>query len=269
MAAYQVQNYQGGPCPSWIPGSTWLLGSREDQYLVEIDIRSRDCGRTLRGTVTYNGEGPIELFAEQEYGNMYNVKVRWGGSSGTWHDEGIWVIGGRCKQRCTRLKVTASDDGRVLVGVMNYSCEKTIGFVGIFIPSYEVENQWGGSSAPWHYGGTWVLSGRTNQNVVAMDIKSTDGGCTLEGTMTYKGEGPIGFRAVNIVANNYEVYNQWGGSSAPWHRSGDMIIGGRETQRVIELKFNSNNNGQTLNGQMKYEGEGPIGFRAKIIDQIK
>ncbi len=49
---------------------------------------------------------------------------------------------------------------------------------------YLVQNQWGGNTAPWHPGGTWVLGCRANQNVVAMDVRSNDGGKTLTGTMT-------------------------------------------------------------------------------------
>lgn len=37
-------------------------------------------------------------------------------------------------------------------------------------------NQWGGSSAPWNAGGTWVIAGRTGQAVVALDVKLTDQG---------------------------------------------------------------------------------------------
>lgn len=61
---------------------------------------------------------------------------------------------------------------------------------------YSVKNQWGSSSAPWHQGGQWVIGGRSNQDVIALNVKSEDGGKTLKGTMTYKGEGPIGFSAI-------------------------------------------------------------------------
>ena len=66
---------------------------------------------------------------------------------------------------------------------------------------YAVANQWGGSSAPWHPGGTWVLGARDNQNVVAIEIKSGDGGKSFTGTMTYAGEGPIGFKAQRTGQN--------------------------------------------------------------------
>ena len=60
---------------------------------------------------------------------------------------------------------------------------------------YEVQNQWGGNDAPWHPGGEWVIGGRDNQSVVALNVKSNDGGKSLDGTNTYDNEGPIGFRS--------------------------------------------------------------------------
>jgi len=131
---------------------------------------------------------------------------------------------------------------------------------------YQVENQWGGSSAPWHEGGKWVLGCRPNQNVVAINVKSNDGGQTLNGTMTYAGEGPIGFRATRSGDNNYKVENQWGGSSAPWHEGGKWVIGYRTNQNVVELKLKSDDGGKTLNGSMTYAGEGPIGFKSTITE---
>lgn len=131
---------------------------------------------------------------------------------------------------------------------------------------YQVENQWGGSSAPWHEGGRWLIGSRSNQNVVAIEVKSSDGGQTLNGTMTYAGEGPIGFRATISDGNNYTVENQWGGDSAPWNPGGQWIIGGRSDQRVVALQLNSSDGGKTLNGTMTYNGEGPIGFRGTVVE---
>lgn len=132
---------------------------------------------------------------------------------------------------------------------------------------YEVENQWGGTSAPWHEGGQWVIGGRSSQNVVAIAIKSGDGGETLSGTMTYAGEGPIGFRATKSDGNHYIVENQWGGTSAPWHVGGMWVIGGRSDQNVIALGFNSTDGGKHLNGKMQYQREGPIGFKATAVEK--
>ena len=129
-----------------------------------------------------------------------------------------------------------------------------------------VENQWGGNNAPWHNGGIWLMGCRPGQNIVAINIKSDDGGKTLYGNMTYANEGPIGFRATLSDGNNYAVENQWGGDDAPWHDGGQWIIGARSRQNVVELNVKSDDGGNTLNGTMIYEGEGPIGFKATMIE---
>ena len=135
--------------------------------------------------------------------------------------------------------------------------------------TYVVENQWGGNDAPWHSGGRWVIGGRSDQRVVALNVTSDDGGQTLFGAMTYAGEGPIGFRATRTAQNTYVVENQWGGNDAPWHPGGTWILGGRSDQNVIAIDISSNDGGVTLTGAMTYAGEGPIGFRAAhCIDPI-
>lgn len=131
--------------------------------------------------------------------------------------------------------------------------------------TYTVTNQWGGSTAPWNAGGTWVLGGRSNQSVVAIQVKSQDGGGqTLTGTMTYNGEGPIGFRAKAIGNNQYAVENQWGGAAAPWQPGGTWVIGGRSGQAVVALDVKSADQGKSLTGTVTYKGEGPIGFKGLL-----
>jgi hypothetical protein len=39
-----------------------------------------------------------------------------------------------------------------------------------------------------------VIGGRCPQPLVAMNVTSNDGGQTLTGSITYQGEGPIGFQ---------------------------------------------------------------------------
>lgn len=264
MSVYQVENQWGGSSAPWHQGNTWILGGRPEQPVVAVNFKSDDHGETLQGTINYKGEGPIGFKAAHLYANVYNVEVQWGGDNQPWHEDGQWVIGGRDTQRCVQLNIEA-DANNLLVGEMIYSGEGPIGFKGTPAPTYVVENQWGGNSEPWHPGGIWALSGRSNQDVVAMDIKSNDNGKTFEGSMTYKGEGPIGFKGVLAEGNNYEVSNQWGGSSAPWHRGGNLIIGARKNQKVVALKFDSSD-GKELKGDMTYSGEGPIGFKAKLAD---
>ncbi len=269
---YAVENQWGGSSAPWHPGGTWVLGGRDNQRVVAIQISSKDGGKTLTGTMTYNGEGPIGFRATSTGNNNYTVENQWGGSSAPWHPGGTWIIGGRSNQAVVALDAKSTDQGKSLNGTMTYNGEGPIGFKsaqsGATPPPaasanrYAVENQWGGSSAPWHPGGTWVLGGRDNQRVVAIQISSKDGGKTLTGTMTYNGEGPIGFRATSTGNNNYTVENQWGGNSAPWHPGGTWVIGGRSNQAVVALDVKSTDQGKSLNGTMTYNGEGPIGFKS-------
>lgn len=50
------------------------------------------------------------------------------------------------------------------------------------------------------YNGKWRLGARTGQRVIAIDIQSSDGGHTFTGTMTYAGEGPIGFSGIQEMS---------------------------------------------------------------------
>jgi hypothetical protein len=262
---YNVQNQWGGSSAPWHEGGMWVIGGRTDQNVVALNVTSSDGGNTLTGTMTYVGEGPIGFRATLTQSNTYAVENQWGGSSAPWHPGGTWVIGCRANQNVIAVDITSNDGGNTLTGTMTYVGEGPIGFKSASADGgvYTVENQWGGSSAPWHPGGIWVMGCRANQNVIAVNITSSDGGNTLAGTMTYAGEGPIGFKGTLFGSNNYTVENQWGGSSAPWHPGGIWLIGCRAGQKVVALNIESSN-GSTLTGTMTYVGEGPIGFRGTL-----
>ncbi|WP_017741293.1 effector-associated domain EAD1-containing protein [Scytonema hofmannii] len=139
---------------------------------------------------------PVSQVFQMSNRNRYQVTNQWGGSSAPWQDAGTWVIGSRTDQQVVAIEVKSNDGGQTLNGTMTYSDEGPIGFRATRFGSnndYKVENQWGGDAAPWNDGGIWVIGSRTNQQVVAIDVKSNDGGQTLNGTITYSGEGPISF----------------------------------------------------------------------------
>lgn len=269
-SVYYVQNQWGGERAPWHDGGAWVMGIRgsKSQYVVALDISSGDEGKSFGGTMTYAGEGPIGFRATHLTGNSYAVENQWGGNDAPWHPGGTWMIGGR-DQKCIAVKVTSSDDGKTLEGTMTYAGEGPIGFIGKRQDGYNAyltENQWGGTSAPWHPGGVWIIGGRDKQNVVQAALTSEDKGHTLHGMITYAGEGPIGFkgdRHGDNAGNNYFVQNQWGGSEAAWHEGGIWGIGSREHQHVVGLNIQSDDEGKNLHGDMTYFGEGPIGFRAK------
>lgn len=269
MSVYFVENQWGGSSAPWHNGGSWVLGGRDNQLVVAMDIKSSDGGKTFSGTMTYAGEGPIGFKATNVAGNTYTVENQWGGSSAPWHPGGTWLIGGR-NQKCVGLNISSSD-GQSFSGTMTYKGEGPIGFKAKLTNSnaYVTENQWGGSSAPWHPGGVFVLGTRGEQHVVAIDVKSSDNGQILKGTNTYSGEGPIGFEGAlrgDNAGSNYSVKNQWGGSSAPWHDGGNWVIGTRNgDQNVVQMKVKSGDDGKTLEGEMTYQGEGPIGFRGRLL----
>jgi len=133
---------------------------------------------------------------------------------------------------------------------------------------FAIQNQWGGSGAPWHEGGIFNIGNRTDQRPIALKIQSGDGGNSFTGTMTYQGEGPIGVRATLVTTNTYRVENQWGGSSAPWHDAGLFLLGARNGQNAVAFDLHSNDQGQTLTGTMRYQGEGDIGVKAAVSDGV-
>lgn len=125
---------------------------------------------------------------------------------------------------------------------------------------YTTQNKWGSGS--WQVGGTFVIGARGEQKVVALDATSPDNGKTLNGTMTYAGEGPIHFRATLFMSNNYMVENRWGDSD--WQEGGNWVIGARCGQDVVAFNVTSPDNGQTLTGSLTYSNEGPIDFQGKL-----
>ncbi|KQO05641.1 lectin OAA family protein [Sphingomonas sp. Leaf242] len=125
---------------------------------------------------------------------------------------------------------------------------------------FNIQNQWGGNSAPWNEGGVLNIGNRVDQPLLALSIQSSDGGLSFTGTQTYQGEGPIGLRATRVTENTYNAENQWGGTSAPWHDAGVFLLGAREGQNAIAFDISSTD-GETLTGTMTYDGEGPIGVK--------
>lgn len=192
---------------------------------------------------------------------VYYVENSWAGTSG--HDGGAFVLGARDSkpQYVVAIDIKSNDGGASFQGTMTYEGEGPIGFRAKNVTgnTYTVENQWGGNSAPWHPGGQWLIGGR-DQKCVALQVKGK--GKNLEGTMTYEGEGPIGFIGTMAEGNAYVTENSWGGTSG--HPGGVWVIGCRGNQHVVDINVDSKNNGQNLDGQMTYSGEGHIGLKATL-----
>ena len=259
MTLYNVQNQWGGNQAPWHDGGIFNIGNRGKQLPIALKATSADKGKSFTGTMTYVGEGPIGLRASLVTMNTYHVENQWGGSGAPWHDAGLFLLGARNGQNAVAFDITSADKGQSFTGTMTYAGEGPIGFKGGHADgeAFVATNTWGGTGP--HAGGEWVLGCRANQAVVKLDVHSPDGGRTLLGTMTYAGEGSIGFRGTRTMANTYAVENQWGGDHAPWHPGGQFVIGCRGSQGVVAVQAESTD-GAILHGVMTYAGEGPIGL---------
>ncbi len=127
-SSYTVANQWGDEFEPWYPAGTWVLGSRDNQRVVSIKLRSNDGGQSLSGTISYHGEGPIDFKASLAGSNSYAVKDQWGGETAPWHDAGTWIVGGRQGQSVIGLEVSSKDGGNTLSGWMTYADEGPIRF---------------------------------------------------------------------------------------------------------------------------------------------
>jgi hypothetical protein len=132
----------------------------------------------------------------------YSVENQWGGNNAPWNLGGTFVLGSRENQNPISFNLSSDDGGKTFTGTMTYENEGPIGVKATQTVgnNYSVQNQWGGSSAPWNDAAPWIIGARDNQRVVKLECSTQngDGGKTLSGTMTYSGEGPIGFKATLI-----------------------------------------------------------------------
>lgn len=280
---YSVEVQWGGSSAKWNDDGVWILGGREKQRINKVEILSSDNGMTFTGTVQYEKEGAIGFKATQIQGNKYKVENQWGGNSAGWNDGGIWTIGGRSSQRAVSVKIDSNDNGKTLTGMITYQGEGPISFRAKQIEpvkesssssssqpntsttkakesnNYNVEVQWGGSSAKWNNDGTWVIGNRGDQRVIKVEIYTSKPN-TLLGTMQYEKEGSIGFKATLSQGNSWTVFNSWGSSQDNY--GGLWVLGGRSNQVISKLNITSTDGGKSYTGSMTYSSEGPIGFRA-------
>jgi hypothetical protein len=200
---YKTEVQWGGSSQPWHANGTWMIGGRTSKRAVEVKVSSNDGGVTFTGTMKYAGEGSISFKAQQNaaaFFNSYAAEAQWGGASAPWNGNGVWLIGGRASQHAVALDISSSDSGVNFTGTMKYAGEGPIAFKAVQKSGnvYAAEVQWGGSSAPWHANGTWIIGCRDTQRAVKVNISSSDGGETFSGTMNYAGEGAISFRSTNI-----------------------------------------------------------------------
>lgn len=121
-----------------------------------------------------------------------------------------------------------------------------------------------GAAPRWEPDGWYTLGGRGAQRAVAIDIRSTDDGQSLTGSMTYAGEGPLRLRLTHLRGGHFRTEVCWGGPDAPWHANGDMVLGSNgDIKPVLAFDVRSDDGGETLAGTVTYRGDAPIAWRGR------
>ena len=149
---------------------------------------------------------------------------------------------------------------------MTYVNEGPIGFRGTMVTmnTYHVENQWGAIARPGTMRACSSLVPATDKTPSPSTSSQRTAGTSFTGTMTYAGEGPIGFLGQPRRRPGLQRQNQWGGKSAPWHEGGQWVLGCRAKQAVVGVNVMSNDGGKSLAGRMTYPAKARS-IRARLI----
>lgn len=133
--------------------------------------------------------------------NQYQVQIQRGGS---WQEDGMWAIGRYDSNKTgviNSIYLKSNDGGQTLNGNLydNVPDELSVS-VSPCQATRSNDNYYTvvESAAPSSREFTWVLGSRTDKHVIAINVESKDGGQTLNGTITYQGEEPIGFKGVRV-----------------------------------------------------------------------
>lgn len=138
-------------------------------------------------------------------GTQYDVELAWGcenitDSKCTRKNNGTWTLGANESPVDLRFAsgngVDKHDGGKTLMGQVKF--DPKVGMLGLKAQqingnTFAVYTKIGNEG--WKKDGEWVIGGRDGHAVIKFDAKSTDGGKTLVGMITYANEGPIHFKA--------------------------------------------------------------------------
>ena len=123
--------------------------------------------------------------------NIYHVETKPSHESVSWDYEGMFEIGGREGQPVKIFKAT-STDGKILIGNVTYINVKSVDFNATLSHDNVYKADFKNAKAiDWLPDGTWKL-GTATKRIVAIDIRSEDGGYSFNGRMQYEGgNGPL------------------------------------------------------------------------------
>ncbi|MCB8945673.1 MAG: hypothetical protein H6658_18135 [Ardenticatenaceae bacterium] len=130
----------------------------------------------------------------------------WGDVAGKWLDFGVLRNRSLRGQAITALKISSGDEGKRLVGKVAYHGEGYVDFEAVWAEPnrYEVIHRLNEQDLERYPNGRWLLGGRDDKKIIAMDVTSADNGRSFTGTITYAGEPPInikGHRATTTLFN--------------------------------------------------------------------
>lgn len=128
--------------------------------------------------------------------NAYRVQYQWQDESAPWHDGGVFTINGRSPKPVTALNLNSTDGGKTLTGEVTFQGESPVNVTAVLRATNSYTVNLPGADDPRLAGLEWQIGSREGQNVVALNVTSTDGGQTWQGAITYAGEGPIRLKAI-------------------------------------------------------------------------
>ncbi len=171
--------------------SHWVIGT-DDQSVKQLIATSKDGGRTLTGKITYADGEPME-FQAVVAPLRYHVQTRSRGEA-QWQDAGTWVMGNAAAERPIMLHIIARG-GNNLGGAVQYA-----GHVGFqptlldLIDGHRYQARLHGEDGASTDDAQWVI-GNDDKPLLQLYAKSTDGGQTLTGNISYRNAGSREFKA--------------------------------------------------------------------------
>ena len=124
---------------------------------------------------------------------------------------------------------------------------------------YRFQYKQGDKLAPWHNAGVFKIGDPAMEPIKALNITSSDGGETLDLTVTYDGEDNPS-ESPNFIANHrqqnfYDVDELRDAGTEDSNEIGQWCFGARESQKIVQMNITSSDNGHTFKGKMTYQGE--------------
>ncbi len=222
---------------------------RQDQGVDPEDLEEGAGSRSAAGLTAVERLGPPHHVP-------YRIEHQWGGPESTWRAGAAWILGGRAGRPIVALDCAARPGGNGFVGRVTYEggepAELRASKTGH--NTYRVEER-SDERSPWIDAGTWLIGARWDHELSALQLSSSDGGITLDGTCQYRGEQALGFRGRATDGGIYLVDSRFSEEVSLW------ILGESADEAVRSLRFTSDDDGRTFRGTYSSDGESVTSIR--------